>query len=109
MSRGGEVTLQCWDGEHTFRLRIGELRTLQEKCDAGPAFILGRLRDATWRIDDIRETLRLGLIGAGIEQQKALTLTVEHVDGVPLTNNIVNAHAVLMAAIFGIEEERLGK
>jgi hypothetical protein len=109
MSRGGDITLTCWDGEHTFRLRIGELRILQEKCDAGPGFILQRLRDGSWKVDDIRETLRLGLIGAGIEQQKALELVLEHVDPVPLTQNIVNAHAVVMAAIFGTEEERLGK
>lgn len=109
MSRGGDITLTCWDGEHTFRLRIGELRALQEKCDAGPAFILQRLRDGSWKVDDIRETLRLGLIGGGMEQQKALELVLDHVDAVPLAQNLVNAHAVIMASIFGTEEERLGK
>ena len=109
MSRGGDITLTCWDGEHTFRLRIGELRTLQEKCDAGPAFIAGRLRDGSWLVDDIRETLRLGLIGAGVKQQAALSLVIEHVDGVPLAENVVTAHAVLMAAVYGVGDEVLGK
>lgn len=109
MSRGGDTTLACWDGEHTFRLRIGELRILQEKCNAGPQTIANRLRDGGWMVDDVREALRLGLIGAGVEQDKARMLVVEHVDNVPLAENLVTAHAVVMASIYGVEDESLGK
>lgn len=109
MSRGADIELSCWDGTHTFRLRIGELRKLQEKCDAGPLAIANRLRDGTWLVDDIRETLRLGLIGAGVKQQDALMLVERHVDDLPLLQNVSTAHAVVMASIIGSEDERLGK
>lgn len=109
MSRGGEITLQCWDGEHTFRLRLGELRTLQEKCDAGPMHLARRLADGTWRVDDVRETLRLGLIGAGVAQDVALRLVLEHVDNVPLIQNVFTAQAVVLAAVMGVADERLGE
>lgn len=109
MSRGGEITLQCWDGEHVFRLRLGELRTLQEKVDAGPMHIARRLADGTWRVDDVRETLRLGLIGAGVKQDEALSLVTTHVDGVPWIDNVFNAQAVVLAAVMGVADERLGE
>ena len=109
MSRKAEISLRCWDGEHHFRLRIGELMTLQEKCDAGPYHLVTRLADGTWRINDIRETLRLGLIGGGLNQEDARRLIEQHVDRVPLADNVPNASAVLLAAVIGVEDERLGE
>lgn len=104
MSRRGDVTVRCWDGEYTFRLGIGELITLQEKCDAGPLHIAMRLAEKTWRVQDVRETLRLGLIGAGMDQEKARALIEQHVDRVPLLDNIHNAQAVILGAVAGVEE-----
>lgn len=52
-------------GEHRFALRLGELRALQKNCDAGPEQIFNRLRSGVWRVDDIIEPIRLGLIGSG--------------------------------------------
>ena len=109
MSRTARAEISCWDGDHTFQLRIGEIRLLQEKCDAGPHRIFHRLGDETWRLDDIRETLRLGLIGAGLEQQKALDLIKRHVDSVPLLENVETARAVILAVLVGVEDEKLGK
>ena len=108
MSRRADISLRCWDGEHTFRLRIGELITLQEKCDAGPYQIALRLGDGTWRVNDIRETLRLGLVGAGTKQEDARRLIEQHVDRVPWMDNVENAQAVILAAVMGMEDERLG-
>ena len=109
MSRTARAEISCWDGEHMFQLRIGEIRLLQEKCDAGPQHIFNRLGDQTWRLDDVRETLRLGLIGAGLEQQKALDLIKRHVDSVPLLDNVETARAVILAVLVGVEDEKLGK
>ena len=109
MSGTARAEISCWDGDHTFQLRIGEIRLLQEKCDAGPHHIFNRLGDETWRLDDIRETLRLGLIGAGLEQQKALDLIKRHVDSVPLLENVETARAVILAVLVGVEDEKLGK
>ena len=74
MSRGGEVTLDFGDGAHTFRLRLGELRELQDKTDCGPELLLMRMQAKAWRVDDVRETLRLGLIGGGMKPIEALKL-----------------------------------
>ena len=99
MSRKAEISLRCWDGEYHFRLRIGELITLQEKCDAGPFHIYKRLSEGTWLINDIRETLRLGLIGGGLPQETARQLIEQHVDRVPLLDNVVNATSVIIASV----------
>lgn len=109
MSRSAEVSLAWADGEHRFRLAIGQLRELQEKCDAGPAWILYRLQSRQWRVDDIRETLRLGLIGGGMSPMDALGLVARYVDERPLQENVAPAMAVLMAALVGVPEEPVGK
>ncbi len=58
-------------GEHRFRLGLGELRALQRSCDAGPEQIFNRIRLGNWRIDDLIEVIRLGLIGSGEMETKA--------------------------------------
>lgn len=108
MSRDGSIAIVWGDGEHRFRLPIGQLRELQEKCDAGPAFIHSRLAMGTWRIDDIRETLRLGLIGGGMPPDQAHVLTVRYVDARPLLENVPAAMSVLLAALVGAPDEPVG-
>lgn len=105
MSRSGDVTFLWGDGEHTFRLGIKQLRELQEKCDAGPAHILARLRTGEWRIDDARETLRLGLIGAGLKAEEALKLVLRYVDDRPLMESVQPAMVVLITALYGPADE----
>lgn len=107
MSRDGSITLTWGDGEHRFRLPIGQLRELQEKCGAGPPEILHRLATARWRVDDIRETLRLGLIGGGMGPVEALRLMQNYVDPPerPWLENAPMAQAVLMAAMVGVPDE----
>jgi hypothetical protein len=109
MSRDGSITLTWGDGEHRFRLAIGQLRELQEKCDAGPAEIAVRLADGRWRVNDVRETIRLGLIGGGMPPGDALKLTVRFVDERPWLESVPAAQAVLMAALVGAPEEPVGK
>lgn len=118
MSRHGEVSILWGDGEYKFRLAWGQLRQLQEACDAGPPRIAARLRPYhpesnphgdNWRVDDIRETIRLGLIGGGKSQGEALGLVMKFVDEVPLEQNIMIAWAIITEAITGTGEEALGK
>lgn len=72
--RGTETIL--WPGgEHDFRLGIGELRAIEQRCDAGCAVVMMRLLGQQWKIDDVVQPIRLGLIAAGMrdhEAQKAL-------------------------------------
>lgn len=109
MSADGSVTLAWGDGEHKFRLPIGGLRELQQKCDAGAIEVMDRLRDRRWRVDDVRETLRLGLIGGGMTPVDALILVKRYVDDRPIMESVPTAFAVLMAALIGVPDDPVGK
>jgi len=110
MSRDASITETFGDGEHKFRLAIGELRELQEACDAGPPLIARRLWNSEWRVDDVRETIRLGLVGGGMDPVKAAVLTKRYVEERPAWGrNAMLAQAILGAALFGVEDEDLGK
>ncbi|MET4636161.1 gene transfer agent family protein [Kaistia defluvii] len=109
MSRDGSVSFAWGDGEHRFRLAIGEWRELQEKTGVGPAELLQRVSTGRWRVDDIRETLRVGLIGGGMKPLEALGLVTRYVDVFPLMDNVPAAQAVLITALVGPPEEPVGK
>lgn len=104
MSRLGLITINWADGEHSFALKIKQLIELQERCDAGPPLILLRLQSDAWKVNDIRETVRLGLIGAGMTPTDALKLTSRYVDDRPLAENALVAQAILAASLYGAPE-----
>lgn len=112
--RKAEVTFEWADGEHTFRLYAPLLEELQELCNAGPQFILQRLQSTgDWRFADVRETLRLGLIGGGMDSSVALSLVNRYVGdkktAAPLLPNVQPAALVLMAALMGVSDDPVGK
>lgn len=134
-----------------FRIDIGGLRELQEKCDAGPATILTRLAsfqpqvagkdrpnpddyvdgiesaqyssDLTtysllrsiggdWRVNDVREPIRLGLIGAGMTPTDAMILVSRYIDQLhkyPLADNVPLAAEIVMHAIMSEPDDPAGK
>lgn len=110
MSTNGSISFVWGDGEeHKFRLAIGQLRELQEKCAAGPRTIFDRLCTGGWYVDDIRETLRLGLIGGGKTPIEAMVLVKRYVDDRPLQENVMPAMSVIMAAVVGSPDDQVGK
>jgi len=115
MARDGSINLSWGDGEHRFRLPIGQLRELEEKCNAGLFEIFDRLRLRTCRIGDIRETLRLGLIGGGIGQADGMTakaamdLVDRYLDDWPRTDSWATALRIVDAAITCEGGEPVGK
>ena len=109
MSRRAEIRLQFADGDYTFRLRIGELMELQENCDAGPPLVLARLQNAAWHVNDVRETVRLGLIGGGLSPGQAHKLVARYIDERPFAEYVLVAEAALAAALYGVEEEAAPK
>ena len=109
VSRKAKIDLTWADGEYTFRLPIAQLEELQEKCGAGPPAIFQRLCASSWMVRDVRETIRLGLIGGGMAPAKALSLVQRYVDERPLGENAPTAQAILLAAIIGVEDEPVGK
>ena len=109
MSSDGSITRAWGDGEHRFRLRIGELRELEAKREAGAFEIYSRLASGSWRVDDIVEVLRLGLIGGGIAPVMALGLTAKYVTPTSFLENVVAAREVLLCALFGDPADAVGK
>lgn len=103
------LELTWGDGEHRFRLPIGQLRELQDKCSAGPQRILMRLSSMDWRIEDVREVIRLGLIGGGKTPSDAHMLVVRYVDERPLMESRLPAQAILMKALIGDPDDQPGE
>jgi hypothetical protein len=99
------TAIQWQGGEHDFVLRIGELRALQDRCDAGPAFVLERLQTKRWRVEDVTETIRLALMGGGMERAEAQRIVALHVEAKPLSPSVMLATVVLAAALHGPLDE----
>lgn len=109
MARDASLTTDFGDGTYVFRLTWGVLANLQEKCDAGPYVILDRLMSGTWKINDIREVIRYGLIGGKTTPADALKLIREYVEDRPPMENLLLAQAILSAGLMGAPEEKVGE
>lgn len=107
MSRDGSISFDWADGLHNFRLPLSQLRELQEKTGVGPMRLFQRLMDGSWRVDDAREIMRLGLIGGGMEPAQALRLVQRYVDVRPLAEAQAPAMLVLGAALHGTDQEAM--
>lgn len=116
MSETGRIELRWADGTYAFCLDIGGLRELQTKVDAaygfpngGPILILRRLQERECHIDDIREVIRIGLIGAGTIPFEASKLVERYVDQRPFMENLPIAIAILFASLVGAPNDPVGK
>lgn len=109
-NRNGRIELEFADGTYGFRLAIGELEELQEKTGVGPYALLRRLLANDWKVDDVRQTIRLGLIGDGLDPIKSKKLVERYVDQrSDWLNNAMIAQAIVSAALVGAPEEEPGK
>lgn len=99
-----EVTAPFGDGEYTFRLTVPCLIELEQKCDAPFTVVLHRLNSGAYKIEDIRQTVRLALIGGGTAPADALRLVKRYVDETPpLEDSLKVARLALMGVLFGFE------
>ena len=96
-------------GEHSFLLTLGNLRALQDACNAGPNEIYERIRAGTWRIDDLFETIRQGLIGGGMAVDAASELTTRLFNQHPLDAFTATALSVIIAALVGVDDDQPGE
>ncbi|WHZ35758.1 gene transfer agent family protein [Sagittula sp. MA-2] len=104
------VRLTWPGGEHTFRLRIGELRALQGATDSGPEELFNRIRLANWRVDDLIQIIRWGLVGGGeMDASKAATFVTPLFDLHPLSEFRMTATAILAKTLLAIEDDPLGE
>lgn len=107
--RDARIGFDWADGTYSFRLAWGQLSELQEKCDAGPYVVLQRLHDGAWRIEDISNIIRLGLIGGGMEPAAALKIARRYVEERPPMENLIPAQVILSAGLMGVSEEPVGE
>lgn len=108
--RDAAIEVDFGDGTYRFVLRYGELMQLQERVNAGPAWILDRLlapnaENRGWRVEDLSNIVRLGLIGGGLEPNKALGLVRSYVEARPSMESLNLAIAILSAALVGAPDE----
>lgn len=108
MTRDASITLPFADGDYTFRLAWGELTKLQEACDAGPFLIWSDLLNGQWRVEQITNVIRLGLIGGGRQPEEALKLVRGYVEDRPPLQTLALAQGILGAALQGAPDETLG-
>lgn len=111
MSADGKVTLVWGDGENEFRFAIGQFRELQERVNArrqaigapivGPMSLLNLLKTRDAWPDDVRDILRIGLVGAGMSLQDAQRKLVLYFDNRPLIENYRPAYTILAVGLVG--------
>lgn len=110
MSRDASIGPLLWaDGEYTFKLGWGELALLQEATDCGPLYLVERLGGKHWRIGDISNTIRLGLMGGGMDQIEALKMVKNYVESRPPMENLSIAFTIIAAGVQGAPDEPLGE
>lgn len=117
MSGDGSVTLFWGDEEHAFRLGIGEFRELQERVNArraaqglpaiGPSALGTDIRTNNAWPDDVRDILRIGLIGGGVKPADAHRLLIQYFDRRPPAENYLAAFAVLIGAFVGVPGDEI--
>lgn len=105
MSRDASIDFDFADGHYKFRLLVGQLRELDEKCLCGPEEMYHRLEAGAWRYPYIVETIRLGLIGGGTSPDKARNLVRDYVEKRPLLENVRPAMDILAALLVGAPDE----
>jgi hypothetical protein len=112
MSAQGTITVAWRGGEHQFCLaKVGLILDLEDKCKAGVAGIFNRLIGDAWFVNDVRETIRLALIGGGMKPDEAMQLVRNNVDQNEsgLAPSVMLAVAILKAVIVGVPDDPVGK
>ncbi|MFE0233635.1 gene transfer agent family protein [Brucella anthropi] len=103
-----DFTIQWGDGEYKFQLRGMECQELERVCgEVGIGEIHRRVTSGNWFFNDLKETIRLGLIGGGTGAVKARQLVDMYVSEAALASNEDSpealAVAILNALWYGVE------
>ena len=107
MTRSAKVRAFFGDREHDFALLIGQCVELQELTDCGLGECLSRVEQL--RVKEMKEVIRLGLVGAGMDKHEAFRLMERHVVAGELGVCGSLAFQIVAAAITGAEDEPLGE
>jgi len=86
-----------------FQLRLKDIAELERLHNAGFAEIYTALVTLRWRVSHIRETLRLGLMGAGESEADATELMLYNFDDQPVGRYLQIAADICRAACDGVD------
>lgn len=86
-------------------LKLGQLIALEDTRDAGPIVLLDRIVNDYWRTEDLRQTIRFGLMGGGMDDTAALRLVDTFVVPGRLDQYIKTAGDLLTWALSGSPED----
>jgi Phage tail tube protein, GTA-gp10 len=95
----GWVTMDWADDVYSFRLGHGQVFELEEKLEIGIAEIYNRLASDRWRLRDVSETVRLALIGGGMDPAAAVKKVRAYVFERPYKENVEMAKLLIMACL----------
>jgi hypothetical protein len=94
------------DGKKTFRLTAPLIVELERKTGTGIGSITKRLFANEFTFGDVREVIRLGLIGGGEKPERAEELVAAYVDREPLGHSYSLAVSLLETAFFGSKQNK---
>jgi hypothetical protein len=103
VTANGSVTMTWADKEYQFNVaKLAQAMELEDLCGCGLMEVFQRVKENRWRVSDVRETIRLGLIGGGLPPARALVLVRRYVEDRPWAESAPVALVVLGAAIVGV-------
>jgi hypothetical protein len=106
-----EIELNWGSGLQTFKFGLGQFRALQENVNRrrlaigapllGPMDLVEALKAKNVWPDDLRDILRLGLVGGGMQARDANIEMAQSFDDTPVVEHMKPALAVLLAGLVG--------
>ena len=89
------------DREHNFALDASQILELERVTGTGIGALCQRLFAGSFNYTDLTETLRLALIGGGLDPQEAASLVTAYVPIRPISASMTLAVDVLSTLYFG--------
>ena len=108
----GLATLVVWRGERLpFLYLIDQWRIVQRELGVGPWVLEARLTAKVCSADEVRATLRIGLVGAGMAMAEAEALVTRNCDARPgmLDDALVTALIAVTGSLHGLEADIEGE
>ena len=89
------------DADRTFRLEGTHILELERLTGQGIGTLCANVFAGRFGLNEVRETIRLGLIGGGCDPKEAVALLETYIDPRPLSEGYALAVAILDARFSG--------
>jgi hypothetical protein len=107
MSRTAQIREFFGDGYYDFKIGVAQAEELQDLFDCGLMVLLDRV--ASLCTKEIRQTLRVGLVGGGMRKEDAYRLVETHAIEAYWLDCAATAGEAIRAALKGAPDEPLGE